>query len=144
MAYGDQMEVSATGAAGGKVVMYEDALHNVRTYNGQAESGKGWAILKATPEKVLAWLKDAEFANGSYGDPPRGFNPYPDKLARLDSLREGQGRALDMGVVYEKVPGLYEFMNGRHRSYWLATNGAEFVPFVVPAHQVEHFTQLLV
>lgn len=144
MAYRDKMEVPVTGAAGGKVVMYEDALHNVSTHNGQAQSGEGWVILKAKPAKVLDWLKNAVFANASYGDPPRGFNPYPGKMANLDSLMVGQGRALEMGVVYERAPSLYEFMNGRHRSYWLAQNGAEFVPFVVPKHQSEHFTQLLV
>ncbi|ASU38154.1 hypothetical protein hmeg3_07465 [Herbaspirillum sp. meg3] len=122
--------------------MYEDQAFGATTYNGSVDFGE-WKLVHASSGKILEWLKSSRFNNFSFGDPDIGFVPYPDKWKKLESLKSGQHRDLEITVVWEHQPGLYEFMNGRHRAMWLAFHDAEFVPILVPPHQVAHFKAIL-
>ncbi|WP_353192123.1 hypothetical protein [Pandoraea pnomenusa] len=139
----DKLNVPVSVVPGGAVRMYEDSGYTWSTFNGKVAS-KGWEVVRAIPEKLLRWLEQSKFSNASLGDRFDGFHPYPHKLAELESLKKGQGRDLDMTLVVQKTEWSYEFVNGRHRAYWLAANGAEFVPILVPVHQVAHFTSVLI
>ncbi|WP_019939700.1 hypothetical protein [Bordetella sp. FB-8] len=140
MAHGDYHEVPFVNNVYAPISLYEDSAWEAYTHNGHAQVKEGWAVLKANPEKYLAWVKTAEFGNiNPDGDWGEGFRPSPLKMARLDSLKQGQRGKLEITVLYESQPGFFNFVNGRHRAYWLATHQAVFVPLTVPKHQFNTF-----
>lgn len=143
MAHKDVHHVPVSCVPGGIVEFYEDLMMEGREIQGSVQPGD-WSLIRAVPQKLLDWLKNAHFANGGGTD---GFEPIQAKIQELDTLKVGQRGALEVtwvSLVSNFPADSYEFINGRHRAFWLAKNGAAFVPLLVPNSQIGHFSALLV
>ena len=144
MPHGDLIRVPIAKVPAGFVELYEDQCNERCTHDGRVDCHE-WTVVCASASKLLGWLNSSRFANVSYGDPEIGFCPYSNKLDNLDSLSNGQSGTLEVTLVYHcgNDPDMYRFIDGRHRAFWLATHGAEFVPVMVPKHQQTHFNSIL-
>ena len=62
----------------------------------------------------------------------------------LDQLKHSVRPALAMPRFWLLEDSNYGFDASPHLPYWLAVNDASFVPLLVPAHQMAHFSRALV
>ncbi|MBP0600013.1 hypothetical protein J8I26_18030 [Herbaspirillum sp. LeCh32-8] len=106
-------------------------------------AGNDWATLRACPAKVLAWFATAGFAASGERGAVAQFAPCERRLAGLDHLKTEVRPAMAVPKFWQLDGAAYGFDASPHLPYWLAMNGASFVPLLVPAHQMAHFSQQL-
>lgn len=107
-------------------------------------AGNDWATLRASAPKVLEWFATAGFAPSGERAAVAQFSPCERRLAGLDHLKTEVRPAMAVPKFWQLEGSAYGFDAGPHLPYWLAMNGASFVPLLVPAHQMAHFSQQLV
>lgn len=119
-----------------------DSDHEFQTSShGLIDYGE-WKLLEANPAKYYGWLQTALFNNSGFEQ------PFVADVGRVNGVGKCfETNPLDSGlyvtlVVQEKC-GVFTFIDGRHRAYYLAIKGAQFVPLMVPVVQYEIFAGML-
>lgn len=126
----------------GMVELYVSAC--TRRAGQRADALHDWASLRATPRKVLEWFASSGFAAGGEKNALVRFQPCPKRLVCLDQLKHRVPPPLAIPRFWQLDDSNYGFDAGPHLPYWLAMNNASFVPLLVPAHQMAHFSRALV
>lgn len=137
-----KVRVPVPSALLGMVELYVSSCTRIMT--GRADAMHDWAGLKASPRKVLEWFATAGFAASGEAAFLAPFRPCAERLACLDQLKHSVRPALAMPRFWLLDDSNYGFDASPHLPYWLAVNDASFVPLLVPAHQVAHFSRALV
>lgn len=139
-----KVRVPVPSAAAGVVEMYVNNCGLRGPRNGGLNNND-WATLRATPQKVLEWFATAGFAVAGGSEEVAPFAPCASRLANLDGLKTRAALPVPIPRFWllDASSG-YAFDAGQHLPYWLAKNDASFVPLLVPAHQMAHFSQQLV
>lgn len=82
-----------------------------------------WVTVAVSSNKYLRWFAEKE--KRSHGV----LALVSPKLINLNSLLLAQRGPLELPCLHGIADDQYQFINGRHRAYWLATTGgSEFVP----------------
>ena len=137
-----KVRVPVPSALLGMVELYVSSCTRIVT--GRTDAMHDWASLKASPRKVLDWFATAGFAASGEALPPAPFRPCAQRLASLDQLKHSVRPALAVPRFWLLEGSNYGFDTSPHLPYWLAVNDASFVPLLVPAHQMAHFSRALV
>ncbi|WP_284078716.1 hypothetical protein [Herbaspirillum aquaticum] len=137
-----KVRVPVPSALLGMVELYVSSCTRIVT--GRTDAMHDWASLKASPRKVLDWFATAGFAASGEALPPAPFRPCAQRLASLDQLKHSVRPALAVPRFWLLEGSNYGFDASPHLPYWLAVNDASFVPLLVPAHQMAHFSRTLV
>ncbi|WDZ95474.1 hypothetical protein Herbaro_18630 [Herbaspirillum sp. WKF16] len=134
--------VPVPAAAAGMVELYINK--GSRMIVRRDGAGNDWATLRASPRKVLEWFATSGFAPSGKREALAQFEPCARRLAGLDHLKTEVRPALAVPKFWQIEGAAYGFDAGPHLPYWLAKNGASFVPLLVPAEQMAHFSERLV
>lgn len=130
-----KVRVPVPAALLGMVELYVSS--GARLITARSGTTHDWASLNASPRKVLEWFATADFAASGERAALSSFQPCARRLASLDQLKNTVRPPL-------AVPRFWQLDGSPHLPYWLAMNDASFIPLLVPAHQVAHFSQALV
>lgn len=137
-----KVRVPVPGALLGMVELYVSSGPRIMAVrNGNAHD---WSSLYASPRKVLEWFATAGFAASGERAALSGFQPCARRLASLDQLKNTVRPPLAVPRFWQLDGSNYGFDASPHLPYWLAVNDASFIPLLVPAHQVAHFSRALV
>lgn len=99
-----------------------------------------WVTVLVPSDKYVKWYDNK--VSKCYGN----FDALnPSKLANLASLLTAQRGSLAISCLHGIPDNQYQFANGRHRAYWLATaGGCELVPLRISAQYGDAlFTEIL-
>lgn len=137
-----KVRVPVPAALLGMVELYVSS--GARLITARSGTTHDWASLNASPRKVLEWFATAGFAASGERAALSSFRPCARRLASLDQLKNTVRPPLAVPRFWQLDGSNYGFDASPHLPYWLAMNDASFIPLLVPAHQVAHFSQALV
>jgi len=136
-----KVRVPVPSAACGMVELYVNK--GSAKFSRRDGAGSDWATLRASPHKVLEWFATASFAPSGQREAIGQFEPCARRLAGLDQLKNEVRPPIAVPRFWQLEGSDYGFDAGPHLPYWLAKNDASFVPLLVPANQMAHFSRLI-